>query len=100
MSAQIARVGDTGVGVCPAHPVPLIYTTTFRTGSDNVLIDGQKACIIGTIGTSTCGHDTVALTGSQAVCSADGKAYHRVGDTGQNFGTYTVTTGSPNVTSE
>lgn len=100
MGQPIARVGDVGVGVCPGHPTPLIYTTTFDAGSDTTKIDGQEACTIGSTGVSTCGHPTVALTGSPAVCSADGKAFHRVGDTGQNLGTYTVTVGSPNVSSD
>lgn len=99
MAAQITRVDDTGVGVCPAHAVPLIYTTVFKTGADTVFIDGKQACIIGTEGASTCGHPTVATSGS-SVCSANGEFYHRVGDQGQNFGIYTVNTGSPNVTSE
>lgn len=99
MGQKVARVGDQGVGICPNHPSPLVYTTTFTTGAAGAKADGQPICTVGTLGTSTCGHQTTALTGS-GVCKASGQPIHRIGDTGQNYGTYTVTTGSPNVTSD
>lgn len=96
---KIARVGDIGIGVCPNHGSPLIYTTTFTTGEPTALIDGKIACTVGSFGNSTCGHQTTALTGS-SIYKANGKAAHRVGDTGQNYGQYTVTVGSPTVSSQ
>lgn len=96
---QVARVGDIGIGVCPNHGSPQIYTTTFTSGEATYLADGLAVCTVGSFGNSTCGHQTTAQTGS-AICKASGKPLHRVGDTGQNYGQYTVTTGSPTVSSE
>lgn len=96
MGEPVARVGDRGVGICPNHGSPLVYTTTFNTGSPTATADGIPVCVVGSTGVSTCGHNTTALTGS-SLCSSGGLGYHRVNDTGQNFGTYTVTTGSPTV---
>ena len=99
MAKNVTRIGDEGVGVCPNHPSPLIYTTTFTTGSATTSADGIPICIVGSLGTSTCGHETTALTGS-SVSTADGMPIHRIDDTGQNYGTYAVTTASPNVVSD
>lgn len=96
---QVARIGDIGIGVCPNHGSPFIYTTTFTSGEATVLADGKPVCTVGSFGNSTCGHQTTALTGS-ALSKANGKPIHRVGDTGQNYGQYTVTAGSPTVSSE
>lgn len=94
----VARVGDTGIGVCTNHGTPQIYTTTFTSGSALVKVGGKLVCTVGTVGTSTCGHQTTAMTGG--INKAGGAPIHRVGDTGQNYGQYTVNTGSPSVTSE
>lgn len=96
---SVARVGDIGIGVCTNHGSPQIYTTTFTSGEATYLVDGKMVCTVGTFGNSTCGHQTTALTGS-AILKAGGKPVHRVGDTGQNYGQYTVTAGSPTVSSE
>lgn len=96
---KIARVGDIGIGVCTNHGSPLIYTTTFTSGEATTLVDGKLVCTVGSFGNSTCGHQTTALTGSAAY-KVNGKSVHRIGDTGQNYGQYTVTVGSPNVSSE
>lgn len=96
---KVTRVGDIGIGVCPNHGAPQIYTTTFTTGEATFLADGQAVCTVGSLGNSTCGHQTTALTGS-AISKANGKLLHRIGDTGQNYGQYTVTVGSPTVSSE
>lgn len=96
---QVARVGDIGIGVCTNHGAPLIYTTTFTSGEPLYKVDGKVVCTVGSFGNSTCGHQTTAMTGS-AISKANGKPIHRVGDTGQNYGQYTVTQGSPTVTSE
>lgn len=95
----MARVGDIGIGVCPNHGSPLIYTTTFTSGEATYKVDGQPVCTVGSFGNSTCGHQTTALTGS-SLSKANGKLVHRIGDTGQNYGQYTVTTGSSTVSSE
>lgn len=102
MAQAVARVGDHGVGVCPLHDSPVEYTTTFTTGSSTTTADGQPVCIVGSLGNASCGHQTIATTGS-AVSVSNGQPVHRVGDTGHIVGapggTYTVTTGSPNVVS-
>lgn len=92
----ITRVGDIGVGICYFHRRPTPYTTTFSTGADSVLTNGQVSCTIGTIGIASCGHPTTALTGSGDVF-ADESGFHRIGDTGMNGGPYTVVSGSGDV---
>jgi uncharacterized Zn-binding protein involved in type VI secretion len=98
MSQFVARIGDIGIGVCPNHGSPQIYTTTFNTGSAVLTADGKPVCTVGCFGTSTCGHQTTALTGS-TIYKSNGLGIHRIGDIGQNYGQYTVTTGSPTVQS-
>jgi len=92
----VARVGDTGSGICTLHGVtPVAYTVTFTTGSPIGTLDGAAICVVGSQGLATCGHTTTALTGS-ATCTLGGLAIHRVGDTGTTGGgSYTVITGSP-----
>lgn len=92
----IARVGDVGVGVCYWHDEPQYYTTTFVSGAGTVMDNNLVSCVIGTIGHSTCGHNTIALSGSPDVF-AENSAVHRIGDVGQNGGPYTVVSGSPDV---
>jgi hypothetical protein len=95
----VCRVGDIGVGVCPNHPHSVNYTTVFVSGIADVVADDSEVCIVGTVGMSTCGHPTIALSGSD-VCNADGLGLHRVGDVGANFGPYTAILGADDVTSE
>jgi len=90
----IARVGDIGVGTCPCHfPAPISYITTFATGASTVNTNGSITTIISTIGISTCGHPTVALTGSPNV-NAESQPVHRLGDIGSNCGPYITVTAS------
>jgi hypothetical protein len=96
----VCRLGDIGIGVCPAHRFPLNYVTTFISGADSVFADNINVCEIGTIGISTCGHPTVALTGSGTVSIFGPQGVHRIGDTGINFGPYVAVTGSDNVSAE
>lgn len=96
---QVCRIGDTGVGVCPCHSSPVVYTTTFHDCSPVHTCDGLATAVVGSIGISTCGHPTVALTGSP-VTDIQGYPIHRIGDTGANCGTYIAITGSPTVDSE
>lgn len=98
MSAKIARITDIGVGVCPCHDTPVTYVTTFIEGAPFTFLDGLNVATIGTIGTSSCGHATIAITGSQ-ISFANDRPIHRVGDTGQNCGTYVTITGSDNADS-
>jgi hypothetical protein len=101
----VCRIGDQGEGICYEHPSPTAFTTTFVSNpGTTVTADGIEVCTIGAIGNTTCGHHTRAVTGSGQSQDINGNAFHRVGDTGivieNPEGTYTVTTGSPTVTSE
>lgn len=94
--ANVGRVGDIGIGVCPDHTSPVTYTSVLVIGSPTVFTNGVNTGFIGSIGISSCGHPTVALIGSPTVL-ANSKPVHRVGDLGANSGTYTLVIGSPNV---
>ena len=95
----VCRTGDTGVGICPHHSSPQNYVTVFSSGATDVNSNDLANCFVGTVGVSTCGHPTIALTGSDN-STADGLGLHRVGDVGANYGPYTAATGSDDVTSE
>lgn len=97
MSAN-CTAGDIGVGICYLHLVPTPYTTIFITGASTVTINGKSATLVGSVGIASCGHPTIALTGSSNSTATAG-GMHRVGDVGQNGGPYVATSGSPNVTS-
>jgi len=94
--AALTRIGDTGTGSCNSHDDSTPYTTTFTSGAATVFANNIAVCVVGSVGSSTCGHETVAATGSSNVF-AENVAVHRVGDVGANGGPYTATTGSPNV---
>ena len=94
----IARVGDIGVGVCYWHKDPVPYTTVFITGAPTTMSNDIANAIIGTVGSASCGHGTVAISGSPDV-TFEGIGAHRIGDMGQNGGPYTVVSGSPDVIS-
>jgi len=88
-----SRVGDIGIGVCPCHIVPVGYITVYATGASSVKTNGRTTTHITTIGISTCGHPTVALTGSSTVV-AESQKVHRIGDMGVNCGPYISVGGS------
>lgn len=48
---------------------------------------------LNTVGISNCGHPTIPLLGSTTT-RVEGAAVHRLGDVGQNCGTYTMVLGS------
>lgn len=93
----MARIGDVGVGVCYWHDSPQTYTTTFVSGSPTVTVNNIPGCYIGTVGVASCGHATIALSGSHDV-SSENIGVHRIGDAGQNGGPYIVVSGSQDVT--
>ena len=91
-----ARVGDIGVGTCNQHESPKNVTVTMVSGG-SVLTDGLPSCTVGSVGTASCGHPAVAMTGS-SVCLVDGLPSHRIGDIGSiGSGTYVIVSGSPDV---
>jgi|GEM_PF-2801916 hypothetical protein len=89
-----SRVGDIGVGVCPCHVPPVGYVTMFVTGCSTVKTNTRITTIITTIGVATCGHPTVALTGSSSTVNMCNQPVHRIGDAGANCGPYVSVTGS------
>lgn len=95
---QIARIGDTGVGVCPAHLIPIPFTATIISGAATVLSEGSPSANSFSISTCTCGHSAVAMTFSSTVLLEGGGA-HRMGDTGltSGGGTYTIIAASATV---
>lgn len=106
MTGQAAcRVGDQGVWTskCTLHDEPQEFTTTFTSGSAIADILGVPICINDlTIGLATCGHHTLAKSGSGDSGTSEGTV-HRVGDVGiileGGSGTYVATSGSPIVDS-
>lgn len=90
------RIGDMGQGICYFHNPPEAYTTVFVSGAGSVGANGEPCCFVGTVGTATCGHPTIALSGSPDV-SSEGIGMHRSGDVGQNGGPYIALAGSPDV---
>lgn len=99
--AKVARIGDQGYGTCHNHDHPVDCTITFTSGDSYVTADGIPVCVVGSVGTTSCGHTIIATTGSSICVGTGGKGIHRVGDTGEvvGGGTYTVTSGSPTVDS-
>lgn len=102
MGQQVCRVGDIGVGVCFGHPVPTPFVTVFINGDDIVSADGREVMRIGDIGICSCGHISIAVTGSELSKMSNGLGIHRVGDVGITTGpgTYVAVTGSGVCTSE
>jgi uncharacterized Zn-binding protein involved in type VI secretion len=100
MAQQVCRVGDVGISVapCSCHTIPQHYTTVIIAGSPVTTVDGLNCATISSVGAASCGHATVAITGS-SVSDSQGLGLHRVGDMGRNCGTYVMVSGSPNVDS-
>ena len=98
MGVGISKIGDTGIGTCPAHKSTKIYTVTFISGASTVNVNGVPAANLTTVGIASCGHPTIAISVSATVY-ANGTGVHRIGDSGLNYGSYTVVSGSGNVNS-
>lgn len=101
----VALIGHTGHGTCYLHSPPQAYTTTFyQTPATTITVNGVEVCVVGTLGHATCGHDTIATTGSGVSGDPNGNAFHRVGDQGHIIGdagsTYVVDVGSNILSSE
>lgn len=98
MSIPVTRISDLGEGTCPT-PGHGNYTTTQITAAATVFSNNLGQCVIAsTTGEQTCGHTSIATTGSGTVF-AENLAVHRISDTGDGGGgdIYTVITGSPDV---
>lgn len=94
MAVKICRIGDIGIGICIQHSSPVVYITTFVTGSPTTTDYDLPVVRIGDLGVTSCGHITVALTGSSTL-TADEIPVHRVGDLGTAPSIYHAVTGSP-----
>ncbi len=88
MSKPVCRVGDTVTGTCTAHfiiveeePVPTTveFIGTWGNGSDITFNEGLPVIRVGDTGTTDCGHNIVAVTGS-TILSEVGIPIHRVDD--------------------
>lgn len=88
-----SKVGDIGIGVCPHHKTPVMYTTIFVTGANTVVTNGAPSSIVNAVGISSCGHNTICIMGSSTVIF-ERLPSHRVGDIGINYGNYISVTGS------
>jgi uncharacterized Zn-binding protein involved in type VI secretion len=91
---KMARTGDLGIGVCPAHTSPVTYIVNLVSSNPNCTADGIPIVTIGDLGLCSCGHPSIALTGAPNG-TVNAKPIHRIGDGGTNPGAYTVITGSP-----
>lgn len=98
MSIPVTRITDLGTGICPT-PGHGPYITAHITSASTVFSNNLGQCVISkTIGQQTCGHQSLAITGSPTVF-AENLAVHRIADIGQGGGgdIYVVITGSPDV---
>ena len=96
MSSNVCRVGDLGIGVCSAHPAPIPCIVTLVSGATTAKTNGLATAISTTVGISSCGHASIAISFS-SISKSEGCGQHRVGDVGAlPGGIYTMITGSPN----
>lgn len=94
---DVCRIGDLGVGVCHLHDHPRSFVTTFVSADPIVDVNGRQMMRVGDIGVTSCGHRTIATTGSGTVVGSNGLPVHRVGDVGiveGGGGVYVAITGS------
>lgn len=89
----VTRTGDLGIGTCPAHQSPVTYISSFISSNTGLTADGVDIVTVGDIGICSCGHPSIALTGS-SIGTVAGKGIHRVGDSGTNPGAYIAISGS------
>jgi hypothetical protein len=95
MTVAVGRVSDIGIGVCSAHKTPIPVVVTLVTGAPTARVNALPTATAITVGLSSCGHASIALTFS-ALAKAEKAGIHRVGDTGAlPGGMYTLVTGSP-----
>lgn len=91
-SQKQGKVGSIGIGTCPCHKGSVNYTTVIADGAITVISEGVETAIVTSMGIASCGHPTIATTGSSTVFHENQPA-HRIGDLGQNCGPYTLVTG-------
>lgn len=94
--SRVSKVGDICIGVCPKHGGPLTFCSVLVSGAASVLIDSQSCGNMASVGISSCGHPTIAVTGSSTV-TAETYPIHRIGDIDINPGSGVMVTGSGDV---
>ena len=101
----VSRLSDIGTGTCKAgHPdvpvgSPKDYAVSYISGAQSVFVNNLPMLIIGSQGTTDCGHTTTAISGSDTEF-AEYLAIHRIGDIGiinEGDGEHIVVTGSSDV---
>lgn len=94
--SNVCRIGDLGVGTCYAHEHPTSFTTTFITGDERNVVNGRQVVRVGDLGRTSCGHTTMATSGSSNTLGSNGQGLHRIGDVGivLEGGSYVAVTGS------
>lgn len=93
---QVCRVGDIGVGVCHGHRSPRPYVTVFITGASETLVDDLPMATVATLGVNSCGHLSMAVSGSSVATATNDMPPHRTGDVGVSLagGVYVAASGS------
>lgn len=91
-----------GVGVCLGHKKPKGYAVMFVSGASATKVNGKAMATVTSIGVNTCGHVSMAVSGSPLTTATNGQKAHRVGDAGVSGagGAYTAASGSPSVKSD
>jgi uncharacterized Zn-binding protein involved in type VI secretion len=91
-----ARLNDTAVGTCNAHPIPTPFTAVCVLASKNVKADGLGRAHVNSVFATSCGHTFVAVSGSP-LCLINALPAHRVNDIISGTGTGTTVSGSTTV---
>lgn len=84
---NICRVTDIGHGQCYAGHTdvpagsPKDFITNVISGASSVYLNNIPVAFITSVGTTDCGHTTIAISGSNSVY-AEGQPVHRLTDIG------------------
>lgn len=100
----ICRLGDMASGTCLNHGSAQAWTGPLDSVSGGFTVNGIEAAVLDDEGLASCGHRFKVSTGSSVCTGITGKQVARVGDSVlmviPGTGGGTLTTGSPNVSSE
>lgn len=88
----IARLTDIGIGTCPGHPIPVLFSAVIVQACSMVISEGKAAANANSLLICSCGHSAIPTMFSSTVI-AEGSGVHRLGDPGINNagGTYVMT---------
>ena len=94
--AELARIGDVGIGYCTGHNGTIQMSGHIVTGAATIIGEGSNAARIGDIVVGNCGHTGIIVTGSSTVIGeASGLA--RIGDRFQGTFSGTIVTGAATI---